>query len=123
SFTETGAGPLSLSLDSNTQTAATNTAKLGVDYVIPSGEGAWRIGASAGYVSQLGASDLTLTGRFAGGGNPFILTADAIRSSETQFGAHGAYSGPGWVAIVGYDRRQAGGYVGQSISATFRLVL
>ena len=122
-FTETGGGPLAITLDANSQRAATNTSKLAVEYGIPMGEGRLRFGASGAYVAQLTRSGLEYSGSFAGGGSPFLLTADGLRGSETQFGGYVSYTGPGWAAVLGYDRRQAGGYTGQALMATFRLVL
>ncbi len=122
-FTETGAGSLAVTMDRSNQTLTTNTAALSADYVVPSGDGAWRIGLRGGYVSQLGTSALGLGGRFAGGGSDFVLNADAIRPSELQVGGQFAYAGSGFVAAVGYDRRQASGFNSQSIMATLRFAM
>ena len=122
-FSETGAGALAVTLDANTQTITTNTAALAADYVLPAGDGAWRMGLRGGYVSQIGGSALSLTGRFAGGNTPFTLTADGLRPSELQVGAQLGYAGVGWAAMLGYDRRQASGYTAQSLIGTFRIVL
>ncbi|OYQ24043.1 hypothetical protein CHU93_16595 [Sandarakinorhabdus cyanobacteriorum] len=122
-FTETGAGGAAVTMDRSNQTLTTNTAAVTADYVVPSGDGAWRIGLRGGYVSQLGASALGLTGRFAGGGTDFVLNADAIRPSELQVGGQFAYAGGGFVAVVGYDRRQASGFTSQSLMASLRFAM
>lgn len=122
-FTESGAGALAVTLDRNKQSLTTNTAALTAEYVLPAGDGSWRMGLRAGYVSQIGASSLSLTGRFAGGNTPFTLTADGLRPSELQVGAQFGYAGAGWAAVLGYDRRQASGYTGQAITGSFRIVL
>jgi uncharacterized protein with beta-barrel porin domain len=122
-FTESGAGALAVTMDKTNQTLTTNTAAVTADYVVPSGDGAWRIGLRGGYVSQLGTSALGLTGRFAGGGTDFVLNADAIRPSELQVGGQFAYSGGGFVAAVGYDRRQSTVFTSQSIMATLRFAM
>lgn len=122
-FTETGAGALAVTMDRSSQTVTTNTAALSADYVVPSGDGAWRIGLRGGYVSQLGSSALGLSGRFAGGGTDFVLGADAIRPSELQVGGQFAYAGGGFVAALGYDRRQSSVFTAQSIMATLRFAM
>ena len=122
-FTEAGAGALAVTLDKNSQSITTNTAALTADYVLPAGDGAWRLGVRGGYVSQIGTSALALTGRFAGGNTPFTLSADAVRPSELQVGAQIGYAGAGWAGVLGYDRRQASGYTAQAIIASFRIVL
>lgn len=122
-FTESGAGSLAVTLDKSVQTMTTNTAALAAEYLVPSGDGAWRVGLRGGYVSQLGTTPLALTGRFAGGGSDFVLNADALRPTEAQLGGQVGYVGPGWGAVLGYDRRQTSGFASQSIMATFRLVM
>lgn len=122
-YTETGAGALAVTLDKNRQTITTNTAALTAEYVLPAGDGAWRVGARGGYVSQIGTSALSLNGRFAGGNTPFILSADAIRPSELQAGVQFGYSGSGWVAMLGYDHRSSSGFTSQAITGTFRIVM
>ena len=122
-FSETGAGALAVTMDKSSQTLTTNTAALTADYVVPSGDGAWRIGLRGGYVSQLGTSALGLGGRFAGGGADFVLNADAIRPSELQMGGQFAYAGGGFVAVLGYDRRQASGFTAQSLMASLRFAM
>ncbi|MBU6165337.1 MAG: autotransporter domain-containing protein [Alphaproteobacteria bacterium] len=122
-FTETGMGSLALTMNASSQTITTNTAALSADYVVPSGDGAWRIGLRGGYVSQLGAAALALGGRFAGGGTDFVLNADAIRPSELQLGGQFAYAGGGFVAVLGYDRRQASGFTAQSLMASLRFAM
>ena len=122
-FSETGAGALAVTLDSNRQTITTNTAALMAEYVLPAGDGSWRVGLRGGYVSQIGGSPLSLTGRFAGANTPFVLTADGLRPSELQVGAQFGYAGAGWAAVLGYDRREASGYTAQALTGTFRIVL
>ncbi len=122
-FTETGAGSLAVTMDRSSQTITTNTAALSADYVVPSGDGAWRLGLRGGYVSQLGTSALALSGRFAGGGSDFVLGADAIRPSELQVGGQFAYAGSGFVAVLGYDRRQASSFTAQSVMASLRFAM
>ena len=122
-FTETGAGALALTMDSNRQQSITNTTRLNMDYVAAKPTGGWRFGGTAAYVAQLQATPLSLSGRFADKVTVFTLNADNYRANEAQFGGHIAYTGPGWAAFAGFDRRQSSGFTSQTVSASFRMIM
>lgn len=113
-YTETGGGGFNLAVDSYARAVPTNTAKLSVSYGVPVGEADLRLEVHGAYVSQFSTDPARTTAHYVGGGNPFVLTGDAIGSGQTGYGAGLHYNQGGFRVAATYDRRSGSGFVDQA---------
>ncbi|WP_439534730.1 autotransporter outer membrane beta-barrel domain-containing protein, partial [Polymorphobacter sp.] len=120
-YSEAGNGNFALGVEAQTDTAATNTTKVSLAWLVPWGEGNLEFQGHGGYVHNFSTTPTETTARFLAGGDSMILTGDAIGRTGKIFGGGAGYRSDFMTFRARYDRRQESGYTENAIVASLGL--